>query len=222
MLRAVMGISDRQVIALAGVFQAADLVRQVARRGMADTSASEASISSLFKIDADSAADVFGGVAGVAMGLRLLKTHWNREGGRNSETLRYALNLLRLERKASRNLAMMKAIAEGIEAAGRQRDHFPLLHANVLARLASIYSGTISTLSPRIMVKGEPLHLENPENVNRVRALLLSGIRSAVLWRQMGGRGYQLILGGRRIPGIAEKLLHQAATTPTSARSGTG
>jgi high frequency lysogenization protein len=42
-------------------------------------------------------------------------------------------------------------------------------------------------LSPRIMVNGDPAHLNNPENANRIRALLLAGIRAAMLWRQSGG-----------------------------------
>ena len=222
MLRGMMGVTKSQTIALAGVFQATELVRQVARRGMADTSATESSIRSLFMIDADSAEGVFGGLAGVGMGLRQLKSHFGRTGDRNAETVRYALGLLRLERKAFRDKAIMQVIGDGIDVASRQREHFPILHANVLARLASIYAETISGLQPRIMVKGEPLHLENPENVNRIRALLLAGIRSGVLWRQMGGTGLRLILGGRRIASAAETLLEQTTTPPTAINTGTG
>lgn len=217
-----MVVTNPQTVALAGVFQAAELVRQVARRGMADTSATESSVRSLFMIDADNAEAVFGGLAGISMGLRQLKTQFGRSKDRNPETIRYALSLLRLERRAFRDTAIMQAISQGIDGASRQREHFPLLHANVLARLASVYAETISGLQPRIMVKGEPLHLENPENVNRIRALLLAGIRSAVLWRQMGGRGFRLILGGRRIAAVAEALLEQAATTPTAINTGAG
>ena len=53
---------------------------------------------------------------------------------------------------------------------------------------------TISTITPRIMVSGNPAHLNNPENANRIRALLLAGIRGAMLWRQSGGGRWTLLL----------------------------
>ena len=81
---------------------------------------------------------------------------------------------------------------------------------NILAGLADIYSTTISTLSPRIMVRGEPLHLQNPENINRIRALLLAGIRSAMLWRQCGGRRLQILLGRKRLWRISDDLMRRA------------
>jgi high frequency lysogenization protein len=51
----------------------------------------------------------------------------------------------------------------------------------VVACLAETYSETVSTLSPRIMVTGEPNLLNRPEIANRIRALLLAGVRAAVL-----------------------------------------
>jgi high frequency lysogenization protein len=77
----------------------------------------------------------------------------------------------------------------------------------VVARLADTYSQTISTLSPRIMVSGENNQLKNPENANRVRALLLAGIRSAVLWRQCGGRQWHLLLQRRKLIESARQLM---------------
>ena len=44
------------------------------------------------------------------------------------------------------------------------------------------------------MVSGEPHHLSDPKNANKIRALLLAGMRSAVLWRQLGGNRLQLLL----------------------------
>ena len=44
------------------------------------------------------------------------------------------------------------------------------------------------------MVNGAQIHLNNPENANRIRALLLAGIRAATLWRQSGGSRITLLL----------------------------
>ncbi len=48
-------------------------------------------------------------------------------------------------------------------------------------------------------MQGEPALLKNAEVANRIRALLLAGIRAAVLWRQVGGSRLKLLFGRKRI-----------------------
>ena len=60
-------------MALAGIFQAAQLTQQLARQGHADKTALSASIHSVLMIDAGSAEEIFGGVRGVNSGLRLVR-----------------------------------------------------------------------------------------------------------------------------------------------------
>ena len=43
------------------------------------------------------------------------------------------------------------------------------------------------------MVNGEHMHLMRSENTHRIRALLLAGVRAAILWRQSGGSWFTLI-----------------------------
>jgi high frequency lysogenization protein len=57
------------------------------------------------------------------------------------------------------------------------------------------------------MVRGEPLHLQNPDNATRIRVALLAGIRAAVLWRQTGGKKWQLLLRRRAIAASARDLV---------------
>ena len=197
-------------IALAGLFQAARLAADVAHRGIAEAAPLEASVHSLFQVDAETTESVFGGVRGVELGLATLLRQL--DGGkeqRDLEVTRYAVALLHLERKLAKDPAMLGRIAEGLEQATGNLRHFPMLHANTLARLADIYSGTISTLRPRIMVRGNPVHLQNPDNANRIRTLLLAGIRAARLWRQRGGNRLQLLLQRRRLLETARSLLSQ-------------
>ncbi len=66
-----MSIENR-TLALAGMFQSADLVRQIARQGLLDQAQFEATIQSLLKIDADSVEDVYGGLSGLKAGLQVL------------------------------------------------------------------------------------------------------------------------------------------------------
>jgi len=201
--------SDRdRCIALAGVFQAANMAAKIAEQGIVDTQSMEASIHSLLKIDADSVDNVYGGLQGVESGLRLIQQQLGEKRTDNVLVTQYVIALLHLERKLYKNRPMQRQIQEGISSAEGRIAHFHLLHTNIIAQLADIYTQTISTLKPRIMVKGEPLHLQNPDNVNRIRALLLAGIRSAMLWRQCGGGRWQVILGRKKMAEQARRLLH--------------
>ena len=62
-----------QVLALAAVFQASALAQQFARRGYEDESAFETSVRSLFIKDAINTASVFGGEAGLTLGLETMR-----------------------------------------------------------------------------------------------------------------------------------------------------
>ncbi len=57
------------------------------------------------------------------------------------------------------------------------------------------------------MVRGEPLHLQNPDNAARIRVALLAGIRAAVLWRQAGGSKWQFLLQRRKTAAKARELV---------------
>lgn len=192
-------IADR-TLALAGLFQAVDQVRQIAYHGRDSSAATAASLHSLFMLDAPDVAQVYGGLDGVRAGLQVLRSQLGdkRGGERDVEVARYAVAVLFLERKFHRDAGMQAKLREGIAAAQTQAAYFGAeTHDNVIARLGDLYQQTISTLSPRILVNGEPEVLRISDNAALIRALLLAAIRSAVLWRQCGGSRWQLLLRRR-------------------------
>jgi len=202
----------RRTLALAGVFQAAGLVQEIARQGrVTHTTARDATIDSVFATDPESVAAVYGGAGNVRLGLTLLRDQLRGpSSGRQSrdmELARYVIGLTVLERKLARHGEALQALGEGIESARRTYDHFGPEHANVAGRLADLYSEHVSGLGTRIVVQGDSDILTDPDQVARVRALLLAGLRSAVLWHQQGGRRWQLLLGRGRYLSAAEKLL---------------
>ncbi len=205
-----------RLIALAGIFQAAWLTHQIAYKGMADSRAMEASIYSLFQIDAESVPAVFGGIAGVTGGLQQLSGQFLAPSRQGSDISRYVIALMHLERKLSADPVMLDKLGQDIGRISERLAHFPLLHSNILAQLADCYTQTISTLLPRIMVNGEPTHLQNPDNANKIRALLLAGIRSARLWRQCGGTRLQILLRQRRLNRLAKTLLQELRAGPSN------
>ena len=62
-----------RTIALAGLIQSVDLVRTIARRSQADPDDLATCLASLLRIDAENSAAVYGGIAALRSGLRLLE-----------------------------------------------------------------------------------------------------------------------------------------------------
>ncbi len=196
-----------QTIALAGLAQAVHLVQRIAKTGSAESDDVETSLSSVLKINADDVVDVYGGLERLKTGFKRLDNQLGGPEGIDPELARYAASLIFLENKLQRQREMMDRIRSGVERATAQAAHFGILHENVIANLADVYQETISHLHPRVMVMGEPAHLTNPANANKIRALLLAGVRSAVLWRQCGGSRWKLLFYRGKLQQEARRML---------------
>jgi high frequency lysogenization protein len=203
-------IRDR-CIALAGVFQVCTLVQQIATRGTANSAVIETSLETLFRFDTNTTEEVYGSIAGVTTGLRTLREQLtSNRTVRDAEITRYAISLLVLERALSKNKPMLDTITERLKETESSLEYFSLSHDNIFARLGAIYKDTISTIGPRVMISGEQPYLDNEHNASKVRALLLAGIRSAVLWRQCGGSRWQILFGRKQYIAACERLLSEA------------
>ncbi len=201
--------TDR-TLALAGMYQACKLVQQVARHGSIDPDELKIMLDTLFVTDPPEALAVYGGYSNLKSGLEAVSRQLDKNP--DAELTRYLINILHLERKLARKPELLQAISEGIERTRKQMEHYPLPHSNIIASLAGIYSDTVSTLTPRIIVSGEHGHLANPENASTVRALLLAAMRSAVLWSQCGGSRWQILLQRKRFIQEAATLLQNQYT----------
>lgn len=202
----IFAMNEERVLALAGMFQACALAQQLANDGRCDETAMAAGIASVFRIDAPSVTDVYGNVAGVRLGLRNLIAQLD-ENDRDMAITRMAVTVMRLERSLSHRSELLDQLQQGILAAQRQVEHFGQDSPQVISRLAELYASTLSLLTPRVMVSGNPQQLEQAAVVEKVRANLLAAVRSAVLWRQVGGRQWQLILYRRQCSMLARGLL---------------
>lgn len=199
---------EEQTIALAGVFQAASLVNEIATKGEWDEQALTTSLGSVFQTNPERTLQVYGDLYGLRQGLKALSTVMGQQATpREAQILRYGLNLIQLESKLRKNPDMLSVIGERIEQAQRGVDHFGLTHQNVTRNLASIYQDTLSTFRLRINVNGHQQYLQQEDNAERIRACLLAGIRSAMLWRQLGGRRWQLIFLRSRVVDSATQML---------------
>ncbi|MGB0712270.1 MAG: high frequency lysogenization protein HflD [Gammaproteobacteria bacterium] len=188
--------TDR-TLALAGLYQCIALVRSIAEKGEAPMDELEHSLNPVMKIDAENTSEIYGSPNHLKRGLETLMT-LKMPASRLSSV--YAGQILTLEKRVSADREMLGRIGTGIERAREQMSYFDsLVHQSVIASLAETYKTTVSTLTPRVRVQGEPRFLENSDNADKVRALLLSGLRSAVLWRQTGGSRWKLVLGQHKL-----------------------
>ena len=196
-----------QAAALAGVFQAASLVEKLAKSGQLTEDELQPSIQSIFITSPDNVEEVYGGYHNLMTGRRILGSVLNRDSDIiQSDVIRYALSLIHIEKKLSRNPKMLGTISQRLQRSSEQAEHFGLLHDNVMSSLAGIYLDTISTFRTRIQVTGDVRHLQSPTNANKIRAILLAGVRSAMLWRQCGGSRWHLFVHRRKLQDGLKRL----------------
>ncbi|UUM29632.1 high frequency lysogenization protein HflD [Vibrio japonicus] len=195
-----------RTIAFAGICQAVALVQQVAKNGHCDNDAFETSLKAILNTNPSNTVSVYGRESDLKLGLEcLVKGIDSTPTG--SEVTRYIISLMALERKLSSRNDAMSQLGDRIQMLERQLQHFDLLDEQMISNLASVYLDVISPIGPRIQVTGTPSVLQQTSNQHKVRALLLSGIRSAVLWRQVGGKRRHLIFGRKKMVEQAQILL---------------
>lgn len=184
---------SERVLALAGLMQALAQVRRIAETGEADGRVLEAALDSVFRVDAPSTAAVYGGNEGVRQGLSILRDYFSGNA-RDDQLPRLALAVVQLERRFVRDEAMVERVRAGIERTAALAERQGSMHPDVLAALGALYSETLSHLRPRVLVQGNPHYLGQAAVVAEVRAVLLAAVRSAVLWRQLGGSLWDFLL----------------------------
>lgn len=199
--------SRDQVVALAGIFNACGLVDKYARLGVADATDLETAIYSLLQQNPANTEAVFNGLPALHNGFSLMDELLSSSPkSENVMVLRYAVGVIYIAKKICKNSAMMKDIGSGIDRVTRQVDHFSLTHTNVISNVADLYQNTISTLKYRIQVNGVADHLQQPAIAAKIRCALFSGVRSAILWQQVGGNRLQLMLHRKKILAVTREL----------------
>lgn len=217
---------EQEIIALAAVAQCAAVVDKLATKGYADQYQLAASVNPLLVLDPPSFSDIYPNLTDLSYGFRTLQNAFsNTRPNSDSAVLRYSLGLLHIRGSLERNKPMLGQIRNTLAniepLSGTEVSEIsftevadPAVESDklIIKQLATLYQDTISTLGYRIQIQGKAEHLKNDDVANSIRAVLLSGIRSAVLWRQLGGRRWRLLIYRRRIcdtaTDIRKKLIH--------------
>src|SRR5690554_2528783 len=176
-------------IALAAVTQCAALVHRLASQGSVPASSLLGCLQPVYDLDQDSLQTLYPDVRRFSEGIDTLQRSFDSEGLReNAEVVRYLLGMLVLQQHLGRRTDLQQEVRERLDALSPLA---PSLNDDSIvgqqalqescAALARLYQDTISKLSFRIHVAGNPEYLRDHAVADQIRALLLAGIRSAVL-----------------------------------------
>lgn len=187
---------QERVLALAGMAQALQQVRRIAETGQSDAAIVGTAIDSVFRIDADSPLGVYGDASALQSGLRLVRGYLSNDVD-DPLLPKLALAVLQIERRFVAEEEAVRQVQRGIAALAPAAERLGGSHPDILAGLGSLYAETISQLRPRVMVQGNPHYLGQAGVVAEIRSILLASLRSAVLWRQLGGSFWDFLLRRR-------------------------
>jgi high frequency lysogenization protein len=203
-----MSSIENQTLALAGIFQSASLIEQLAYSGELNQAAYDCSFDSLFTFEAPTAIDVFGNLAGLVRGLKALTRYLggeNQDSGRN--VAYYVLSMLKIASRLKHDQKLAARIQTGLQSIESQAADFEMSRTSIGSKIDGLYQDTISTINPRVMIQGEQNYLTNSANASRIRVLLLAGIRAAVLWHQLGGSKWKLMISRKKYVHSANRIM---------------
>ena len=196
-----------RTMAFAGILQAVAQVQYIARHGDSDKDALAASLNSVLVTNPESTSEVYADKEALKKGYQMIVAQLGDGKEKDVEVTRYLVGILALERKLARSSNAMGMLSERINQIHRQLSHFEITDEQVIANFAGIYSDIVSELGPKLQISGNPEFLKRTQTQQKIRALLLSAMRSAVLWRQLGGKRRHLVFARKTIVDTAMKSL---------------
>lgn len=201
-----------RIIALAGIMQAATLVNHIARGRWTDPDMFNASVHSIFILEPQNTLHVFDdNLNNLQLGLRKLSTFFPKPDKQSdTDIARYLFGCILLTRSLRNDPQRLENLGNTLKSIRTQSADF-LKNPDdlLLAQLAQSYLDQVSTLKRRIHILGSQTILKQPLEINRIRSLLLAGIRASILWHQVGGRLWHLWWQRGKIADIAKELLQQ-------------
>lgn len=200
--------AEQQALALAALVQAAYCIEQIANgRQTADAEVAQL-YESLYRTHPKDFSEILPHLDPLAVGItylrRLLQTQPNDADNR---ILKYTLAAIQLEKKLIKRPNLLTTLAEKLsELHACYETPEDQLQPNAQSELAELYCATAGTLRPQIEIVGKTDIINQAANAAKIRSLLLTAIRFATLWRQLGGRRWQLVLRQGQILAILDQL----------------
>lgn len=210
-----------ETIALAAIFQSAAQIQRVARKGEVDEAAIAPLMRAIVVTNPNTIEDIYE-PKNLIPGLTQIMTSISpndHDSPSNAELVKMAFSIVGLESNLDRQSTVSRDLSNEVD---RLRDNVLLLHTDyldadnrilldydIIKMYSNVYSTLISPNFPKLIVYGEEEYLRRTEFQEMIRALILSGIRASILWRQVGGKRYSLMFKYKDIMGCANKLIRE-------------
>ena len=200
---------ETQVLAISGVLRAARIVQDLARRGRTQSEHFRCALVSVGTVDESDAKKALGGIHSLVFGLDDLTQ--KQPDAFLMERVRYATALLDLAKTLGKSPEASGQIGKVLAELPDHLDGAEPDSLESIGALADVYTSNLSDLTPKILIKGEQRFLEDPSLVEKVRAILLAGVRAAYLFSQAGGRKWHLFVYRKKFAAVAAQLKHNGS-----------
>ena len=200
---------ETQVLAISGVLRAARIVQDLARRGRTQSEHFRCALVSVGTVDESDAKKALGGIDSLVFGLDDLTQ--KQPDAFLMERVRYATALLDLAKTLGKSPEASGQIGKVLAELPDHLDGAEPDSLESIGALADVYTSNLSDLTPKILIKGEQRFLEDPSLVEKVRAILLAGVRAAYLFSQAGGRKWHLFVYRKKFAAVAAQLKYNGS-----------
>jgi len=208
-----------ETIALAALFQCCTQIQRLASTGYYDEQAVACVIRSILVTDPETIEDIYE-PSKLIVGFKQLVDSFGRSDitktATTIEVTKMALKLISLSHNIEKNTKIFNRLSDEIDSLKKAitTEHPDFYEAGInvvndpnnMHLFGSLYQSIISPNFSKLLIYGEERHLRIPENQEKIRALLLAGIRSVILWRQVGGRRRYLVFRRKAILEYAQKF----------------
>ena len=191
-----------ETISLGAIYQASNEIKKIAWQGEIDNKAIEPLIHSVYQTTSDEVEDIYINLKRLNSGLDFLRQQLVGDVfSKDAEVTRYFEAIGVLVKNMRKHPDIVNNLRNKLLAFnGEIKQENLSEHATFLSEL---YLETISKINPRIIVNGDNKYLKESDNASMIRALLLSAIRSYILWEQCGGSKFRIFIFRKKIAKLA-------------------
>ena len=191
-----------EVISLGAIYQASSEIKKIAWQGRINNKFIEPLIYSVYQTTSNEIEDIYINLKRLNTGLDFLRKQFVGDVfSRDAEVDRYFEAINVLVKNMNKNSEIFSNL-RGELYSHKENVTEDNLHEHA-EFLSNLYLKTISKINPRIIVNGDNIHLTDNRNASMIRALLLSAIRSFILWQQSGGTKFRIFLFKKKMAEIA-------------------
>ena len=207
-----------ETIALAALFQCCTQIQRVASTGYYDENAVACVLRALIVTNPRTVEDIYP-MDGLKVGFKQIVDGLSKSSQVKDvatiDITKVALKLISLAISVERNGRIFDRLSDEIDELKQTitREFEDFLQGNPqsvndqnnIHLFGTLYQSIISPNFAKLLIYGEEQHLRVPANQEKIRALLLAGIRAVILWRQIGGRRRFLVFRRKAIVEYAKQ-----------------